>query len=292
MGGIPMAPISVIGLGVMGAALARTLLKHGYQVTVWNRSPDKAAPLVEAGATLAASASDAIAASPATIVCIRSHLHTRELLAADPGVLDGKTIIELSTGTGSDAEDLAAFLQSQGASFLIGLINAFPTGVGDDETTIITVGPEATWTQYEPVIKILGGSSTYVGEQPARLAALYAALFTARQGFMFGLIYGAHACQKAGVPLDAFADQMPVSLKMVKDYSDLFAATVPSGQYSDPPASMATYVAALDHALGTFKTLGARAELPQLMHDLAQRGVEAGHGDEQLTALVKVLGET
>ncbi len=82
-----MQPISVIGLGVMGAALARTLLAHGHPVTVWNRSAEKAAPLVEEGATLAATASDAIAASPATIVCIESHSHTRALWAADPGVL-------------------------------------------------------------------------------------------------------------------------------------------------------------------------------------------------------------
>ena len=287
-----MLPISVIGLGVMGTALARTLLKRGHQVTVWNRSAEKAAPLVEEGATLAASASDAVAASPATIVCIKSHLQTRELLASDPGVLTGKTIIELSTGNASDAEDLVAFLQSQGADFLIGMINAYPTGIGDDQTTILTVGSEATWAEYAPVIKILGGKSAYVGDQPAGLAALFAALFTTRQGFMFGMIYGALACQKAGVPLNVFADQIPASIKMVHDYYDIFAATVPSGQFSDPPASMATYAAAFDDALGTFKTLGARAELPQLMHDLVHRGVEAGHADEQLTALVKVLGET
>ncbi len=287
-----MLPISVIGLGVMGAALARTLLEHGYQVTVWNRSPEKAAPLVDAGATLAASASDAVAASPATIVCIKSHLQTRELLAADPGVLAGKTILEMSTGTAPDAEDLVAFLQSQGADFLIGMINAYPTRIGEDETIIITAGPEAIWTQYAPVIKILGGKSTYVGDQPAALAALFAALFTARQGFMFGMIYGALACQKASVPLDVFVDQLPASIKLVQEYYDEFAATVPSGQFSDRPASMAIYAAALDDALVTFKSLGARAELPQLMHDLVHRGVEAGHGDEQLTALVKVLGKT
>ncbi len=286
-----MSAISVIGLGLMGAALARTLLEHGYQVTVWNRSSEKSTPLVGAGAILAASASDAVAASPATIVCIKSHLQTRELLSDEPSVLTGKTIIELSTGGASDAEDLVAFLRSQGADFMIGMINTYPTGIGDDQTTILTVGLEATWAKYAPVIKILGGKSVYVGEQPAKLAALFAALFTARQGFMFGMIYGALACQKAGVPLNVLADQMPASIKMVHDYYDVFAATVPSGNFSDPPSSIATYADAFDDALGTFKTLGVRAELPQLMHDLVHRGVEAGHSDEQLTALIKVLGE-
>ncbi len=285
-----MQPISVIGLGDMGSALARTLLNNGYPVTVWNRSAAKAEPLVSAGATLALSASDAVAASSASITCIKSHRQTRELLAMNPDVLKGKTIIELSTGDASDAEDLVAFLKSHGADYLLGMINAYPSAVGDDETTILTVGSEATWTRYQPVIKALGGKSNYVGDQPAALAVLFAALFTTRQSFMFGMIYGALACQKAGIPLEAFVEQIPVSIKVMQNYYDLFAATVPSGNYSSPEASMTTYAAAIDDTLGTFKNLGARAELPQLMHDLVHRAVEAGHGDEQLTALVKLMG--
>ena len=65
-----MTDISVIGLGDMGSALAYTLLKNGYSVTVWNRSADKADPLTAAGAVLASSAEEAISVSPATITCI------------------------------------------------------------------------------------------------------------------------------------------------------------------------------------------------------------------------------
>ena len=65
-----MTDISVIGLGDMGSALASTLLNNGYSVTVWNRSADKADPLTAAGAALASSPKEAIAASPATITCI------------------------------------------------------------------------------------------------------------------------------------------------------------------------------------------------------------------------------
>jgi len=287
-----MQPVSVIGLGDMGTALARTLLNNGYPVTVWNRSAAKAEPLVSAGATLALSASDAVAASSASITCIKSHRQTKELLTMNPEVLEGKTIIELSTGDASDAENLVAFLKLHGADYLLGMINAYPSGVGDDETTILTVGSEATWTEYQPVIKALGGKSSYVGDQPAALAVLFAALFTTRQSFMFGMIYGALACQKAGIPLDAFVEQIPVSIKVMQNYYDVFAATVPSGNYASPEASMTTYAAAIDDTLGTFKNLGARAELPQLMYDLVHSAVEAGHGDEQLTSLVKLMGKS
>ena len=93
-----MSDVSVIGLGAMGSALARTLLENDRKVTVWNRSADKAEPLVSAGAVLADSASEAIEASPATITCIASHGQTLELLGRSAASLPGKTIIELRTG--------------------------------------------------------------------------------------------------------------------------------------------------------------------------------------------------
>ena len=93
-----MTDISVIGLGDMGSALASTLLNNGYSVAVWNRTADKADPLIAAGAVLASSAEEAIAASPATITCITSHARTIQLIEDISLPLEGKTIIELSTG--------------------------------------------------------------------------------------------------------------------------------------------------------------------------------------------------
>ena len=62
-----MSDVSVIGLGVMGSALARALMASGRSLTVWNRSADKAEALVGEGAIAAGSAKEAIEASPITI---------------------------------------------------------------------------------------------------------------------------------------------------------------------------------------------------------------------------------
>ena len=117
-----MQSVSVIGLGVMGTELARELIENGYEVTVWNRSPEKSVPHVEAGAKLAKSASEAIKASEATITCIRTHSDTRALLEADTTALSGKTIIELSTGDAGEAASLMEWVRSHGADCLIGMI--------------------------------------------------------------------------------------------------------------------------------------------------------------------------
>jgi 3-hydroxyisobutyrate dehydrogenase-like beta-hydroxyacid dehydrogenase len=63
------AGVTVIGLGLMGQALAGAFLAHGHPTTVWNRSAAKAEELVAHGAPLAASVRDAVAASPLVIIC-------------------------------------------------------------------------------------------------------------------------------------------------------------------------------------------------------------------------------
>jgi hypothetical protein len=90
---------------------------------------------------------------------------------------------------------------------------------------------------------------------------------------MFGMIYGALLCEKAGVSMDAYVEQLPLTIKVVHDYYDVFAASVPSGNFSNPPASLATYYAAFQDTLNTCRDLGTPQELPQLFHDLVKRGI-------------------
>ncbi len=125
------------------------------------------------------------------------------------------------------------------------------------------------------------------------LAALFAALFTVRQGFMWGMIYGALACRKAGIPVRTFSDLVPVSMGMMQPYHDYFAGTAPDRTYDDPPATIRTYAAALEDVLASFEALGAPDDLPRLFVEMARRGMDAGIEDKALTAVIEVLaGET
>lgn len=288
-----MSDISVIGLGKMGSALAAALLESGRSVTVWNRAAEKAAPLVDAGAVLASSALEAVAASEATVVCIKTHKTTTEVLKPLSGHLSGKTIIDLSTGGADEAIELVAMLTAEGAQWHIGMINAYPSGIGKQETAILCAGPPEVWNRWGDAIRTLGGASTHVGTEPAAIPGLFAAMFTARQGFMFGLIYGGAVCRKAGLPMQVFADQVPVTLGMAGNYADLFMRTVPDRDYDDPGATTAVYLAALDDVMATFEGTGTTDALPRLMRDLAKRGVDEGYAKKELTSLVEMLaGDT
>lgn len=287
-----MSDISVIGLGAMGTALARSLIRAGHRVTVWNRSAEKAAPLVAEGAIAAQDPAEAVAAGPVILCCVRNHATTFDLLTPLGAALAGKDICDLSSGDVTEADKLVAALRGQGAAPLLGMINAYPSGIGKAETAILTVGDPAAWRRHGAIIRTLGGKSAYVGAEPAMLAALFAGLFTVRQGFMFGMIYGALACDRAGVDLQVFADNIPASaMALTQGYYDLFARTVPQGAYDDPEASLDVYRLAHEDVMGTIASLGTPDAFNRVMHDALVSAVEAGLGGKQLTALVPHLGQ-
>jgi 3-hydroxyisobutyrate dehydrogenase-like beta-hydroxyacid dehydrogenase len=286
-----MVHATVVGTGAMGSALARCLLKNGHSVTVWNRTADKADALVEAGAALADTLELAVAASPLILTCLKNNATTLQLMQPLGNALSGKTVFDLSTGGAAEAIALVSELETQGADFMLGMINAYPSHIGQDTTSILTVSSSDTWHAYGDVVRQLGGASRRVGSEPGALAALFAALFVTRQGFMLGMIHGALVCQKAEVPLHVFADQIPVSMKLMQDYYKLFADTVPTGNSDNAEATLAIYADAMDNALATFKESGAPSALPQLLCDLAHAAIRDGYGDKQLTVLAEQMLE-
>jgi 3-hydroxyisobutyrate dehydrogenase-like beta-hydroxyacid dehydrogenase len=285
-----MKEITIIGLGVMGTALARTLLENGYSVTVWNRTPAKNAVLEAEGASIAATCADAVAANSTVVICIKSHPDTRAVLESVDG-LAGKNIIELSTGSAPDAQSLYQWTNEQGAKCLIGMICTFPRGIGKHDSTIVTVGSESLWNNSKDMLKVLVGKSSYIGDEVGSLAILYSALFLPRQGFMFGMIYGALLCKKAGVSMDTYVEQLPLTIKVVHDYYDVFASSVPNKDYSNPQASINTYVAAFADTLNSFRDNSANDEFPELMAKLVNMGADAGLGEKQITSLIDLLDE-
>ncbi len=284
-----MTKLAVLGLGSMGSALASCLLNAGYDVSVWNRTAGKAEAMSDAGAQVCASPDEAVVSSEFVIICIKSHKETVELVEGLSAPLEGKTICDMSTGDTSDADTLVSILGTRGAGYMLGMINAYPSGVGGKDTTILTVGGAGSWERYGDIIRVLGGKSANVGERPSALAALFAGLFTVRQGFMFGMIYGALVCRKAGIPMQVYSDQLPATLKLVNDYHDLFARTVPTEDYDGAEASLKVYALAQEDALKTFQSLEAPAEFIELIYARTKAAWDDGCGDRQLTALVQHL---
>ena len=114
--------IGVAGLGAMGAAIAARLIEVGHEVTVWNRTPDKAKPLGEAGAKVVSSPAAVAAASEAVITILTDGKAIDEVYTGATGLLSGdvkgKLFIEMSTVAPKVETDLAPKVRAKGAAMV------------------------------------------------------------------------------------------------------------------------------------------------------------------------------
>ncbi len=183
------ARISVLGLGNMGAALASTVLSRNGNVTVWNRTASKADKLVAAGATLAGSAAEAIAATDLCIVCVGNYEHTKEIVRVSAD-LSGKVLVQLSTGSPGEGEALQKWANERGARYLDGVILAYPSDIGHAGTMIVYAGDRGAWDACEQTLMQLAGASRCVGTNLAAPAALEYALTGSLLMAIIGLMPG------------------------------------------------------------------------------------------------------
>ncbi len=114
--------IGVAGLGRMGAAIAARLIEVGHTVAVWNRTGDKAKPLVEAGATLATTPEDLIEHSEVVVSILTDAAAIDHVYNGEHGLLvgdvAGKLFIEMSTVRPEIEVALAAVVRAEGAGFV------------------------------------------------------------------------------------------------------------------------------------------------------------------------------
>jgi len=287
--------IAVIGLGRMGAALASTLLGRGYAVVVWNRTAAKADPLVRAGASRAQHPAAAIAAAELVIICVGNYTDTSQVLASCAD-LGGRTIVQLTTGRSNEAAALQVWVGERGGAYLDGSILAYPSQIGLAETMLVVAGAPSAWTRSERVIRDLGGASLYVGGDLSAPIAMGFALAVPSLMAMVGMLLGFHALERAGVPPEVLADKLPGITRALTGDLDRQARAIMADDFSATEASLGAWAAAFGDTwaaeLGNSDAAARGADIAAVLRPIAallNRGVAEGYGEEDLTAVLKVL---
>jgi 3-hydroxyisobutyrate dehydrogenase-like beta-hydroxyacid dehydrogenase len=133
----PQHTVSFLGLGEMGSALARAALSAGHPTTVWNRSPDKAIALIDAGGRAVKTAAEAIEASDLIVMCLFDHRSVHEVLDPLADRLAGRHLINLTTTSPEGARELAQWAAGVGADYLDGGIMATPEMIGTQQSRVL-----------------------------------------------------------------------------------------------------------------------------------------------------------
>jgi 3-hydroxyisobutyrate dehydrogenase-like beta-hydroxyacid dehydrogenase len=280
--------VTVVGAGKMGSALARALLAAGYAVTVWNRTPARAEPLREAGATIAAELADAIAASDVTVMSVANQTVVADLLedADAPSALRGKTLIQLTTGTPADGRRGQAFASEHGIAYLDGAIMAYPRTIGTDAAVILFSGASDVFSAHEPLLRALG-TPHYAGADAGLAAVSDAALLAFFFATVAGFLYGANVSRAAGIEFgDYLALADPFFKTFITEAVDETAERIAGGRYGDAQSSTETDVAAIDLLIvEASRDVGVDPALMAAISDAFSRIVAAGRGDEAIAAL-------
>lgn len=279
--------VTVLGLGLMGQALAGAFLKDGHATTVWNRSAGKAGQLAEQGAVLASSARDAAEASPLVVVCVSDHAAVRAVLDPLGDVLAGRVLVNLTSGTSEQARATAEWAAERGITYLDGAIMAIPQVVGTADAFLLYSGPEAAYEAHEPTLRSLGAGTTYLGADHG-LSSLYdVALLGIMWGTLNSFLHGAALLGTAKVEATTFAPFANRWIEAVTGFVSAYAGQVDQGAYPALDATIDTHVATVDHLIHESEAAGINTELPRLVRTLADRALAGGQGGLGYAAMIE-----
>lgn len=286
---LPSSPVTMIGLGNMGSALARALLAAGHPVTVWNRTAARQQPLVDAGATAAGSLVEAVAASPLVITCLTDFDQTTSALEPAAERLAGRDLVTLNTGSPAGARATAEWATARGARFLAGAVKDVPEAVGGPGTLLYYSGDRRVYDEHLGLLRALGGDTEYLGDE-VDLAALYelsvgAMLLPALMGFF----QGAAALGTRGRTASSMVRYAEKWLDMIRASLPELADRIDRRDYTEPSSTIDLFLAleAAEQELG--RETGVDVDWQAGAWDRLRRASARGYGDQEVAAVVEVL---
>lgn len=284
-----MSEVTVIGLGAMGAALGRAFLGNGREVTAWNRGAARREAFAGSGARMAKDPAAALRASPVVVLCVDDYAASMEILAtAGDDAVAGRTVVQFSTGTPGEARRAEAWAAERDARWLDGAILAYPREIGD-AALIYLSGSETAERDSRDLLAVLSRRLTWLGPAVGAAAALDLAVLSCYLGSHLGLVHGAMICRAESVSPRLLTSVLVESQPGDAGELAQLGAALAEDRYDDPGASLAVYAGVVRRVLEHADDAGINAEIPALAADLIGRGIDAGLGDQEIVALVRVL---
>ncbi|WMX43831.1 NAD(P)-binding domain-containing protein [Streptomyces roseicoloratus] len=293
MSSSPQSPaaVTVIGLGPMGRALAGAFVAAGVRTTVWNRTPGRDRELVERGATGAASAAEAVAASPLTVVSLVNYDASDAVLRQDAvtAALKGRTLVNLSADTPERSRDTGRWAAEHGIAYLDGAVMTPTPTIGTPQAVFLHSGPEELYREHRPVLDALGGTHTHLGEDVGRAAAYDIALLDIFWTSMAGYVHALAVAGAEGVSpreLAPFAQGIGAILPPL--FQEL-AEDVEGGGFSGEGNPLTSAVSSMAHIVHASEAHGIDAGVMRAAEGLARRTVGLGHGADGFSRIAEVL---
>lgn len=163
-----MNRVGFIGLGTMGLPMAENLLKHGFTVTVYNRSSEKTKTLLEQGSVVASSPEDMAKSVDVIITMLSADTAVEEIILGDNGIINGchpgLVVIDCSTIFPATSQRLTQVLAELDVDFLDAPVTGSKPQAEQGALTFMVGGKKSVYEQCQPLFSAMGKKAFYMGE--------------------------------------------------------------------------------------------------------------------------------
>ena len=283
-------PVTFLGLGTMGGAMAANLARAGFPVTAWNRSPGRAPDLVGLGVTMAATPAIAAAASTIVVICVSDTPDVEAVLFGPDGVVagarPGTLIVDCSTIAPSGSWDFATRLTERGLSMVDAPVSGGSEGARNATLTIFVGGDVADVERARPVLSAMGRSITHVGPIGAG-QAVKAVNQVILAGTYLGVAEGIVLAIKAGLDVEQIVSALGGGA------AQSWVLENRSGRMVDNDYPLGFKVSLhrkdLGIALDLAAQVGAVLPVSALAAQLETGLIAQGHGDDDVSAVARAI---
>lgn len=278
--------VSVIGTGAMGSALAEALAAAGAEVSVWNRTNEKAEALAGSSIHPTGSVAEALTSSPLTIVSVADHKLGCDLVQEAGVELDGAVVASTSFANPDQARTYAATVSALGGCYLDLAIAAYPSEVRSGAGFFIVSGDPAAYEAHRERFESIG-QVNYIDDAPAAACIGEMAVLLAYLPMAVGLLQGRRICDHHGFATEWF-ERLVLELYPHHIRALLEGASESThASASDVEASVDTWAAAAAEYADYLRELSLDAGMYDALHQLFTATSEAGHGGADWTRVAE-----
>jgi len=282
--------LGFVGLGTMGAAMAANLARAGFPLTVWNRTPGRAGPLVALGAVEAQSPRELAQASDVVVTCVTDSPQVDEVVFGTDGLAEGFTsgslLIDCSTISPASAREFAARLGELGVTMIDAPVSGGSEGAVAGTLTIMAGGAPADLERADDVLHAMGRSVTHLGPIGSGQVAK-AVNQVILCGTYLGVAEGMVLAMKAGVDVEqltaALAGGAAGSWVLSNRSGRMIADSYPLG------FKIALHRKDMAIALELARRVGAVLPVAAMAASFEDGLIAQGHGDDDNSALARVV---
>ena len=283
--GVHTASVAVLGTGIMGAAMARSLRRAGLEVRAWNRTMERAAPLAEVGARVEAQAAHAVRGADVVLTMlsdVKAVLAAME--AAEPGLSEGQIWLQSSTVGYEAIPQLAEYAAKHGLRMVDAPVSGTRKPAEDGQLLVLVAGPRDLQPRLTPVLDAIGARTLWLGDDAAaatasRLKLVVNSVVLAETTLAAEAI---ELSQALGLEPTLFAKTIEGGVTDSKFLQAKTAAIAAGDFTANFSAAMGAKDARLIVEAGRRHGLGL--PMSAAVADRLDRAVALGHGDEDIAA--------